>query len=146
MLRKEPGTQHTSHPSVIGKAGMTPRPRLTARSPGSSARASPNAAYPMPRRLQAALRSQPPQPSAPRTSTPQATSFGSECVQDFPLPGFPVGGAEACLFINVWATQNAPAGAILPVMVQFHGGGFVIGNGNGDNTLLASAGDELSFP
>lgn len=90
-----------------------------------------------------ALRWQPPQPPAPWTSTLQATSFGSECVQDFPLPGFPTGGTEDCLFINVWAPQNAAAGANLPVMVHIHGGGFVIGSGNGDNTLLASAGNEV---
>lgn len=91
----------------------------------------------------AGSRRSPPQPPAPWTSTLQATSFGSEYVQDFPLPGFPAGGAEDCLFINVWTPQNAPAGANLPVMVHIHGGGFVIGNGNGDNTLLASTGDEV---
>jgi para-nitrobenzyl esterase len=87
------------------------------------------------------LRWQPPQPPAPWTSTLQATAFGSECVQDF--PGFPSGGTEDCLFINVWAPQNATAGAKLPVMVHIHGGGFVIGSGNGDNTLLASTGNEV---
>jgi para-nitrobenzyl esterase len=88
-----------------------------------------------------ALRWQPPQPPTPWASTLQATSFGSECVQDF--PGFPAGGSENCLFINVWAPQNASAGSNLPVMVHIHGGGFVIGNGNGDNTLLASTGNEI---
>lgn len=87
------------------------------------------------------LRWQPPQPPTPWTSTLQATSFGSECVQDF--PGFPSGGSENCLYVNVWAPQNATAGSNLPVMVHIHGGGFVIGNGNADNSLLASTGDEV---
>jgi para-nitrobenzyl esterase len=88
-----------------------------------------------------ALRWQPPQPPTPWTSALQATSFGSECVQDF--PGFPSGGSENCLYVNVWAPQNATAGSNLPVMVHIHGGGFVIGNGNADNSLLASTGDEV---
>jgi para-nitrobenzyl esterase len=90
-----------------------------------------------------ALRWQPPQPSAPWTTTLQATSFGSECVQQFPVPGFPTGGTENCLYLNVWAPQGAAAGANLPVLVHIHGGGFVFGNGNGDNSLLATTGNEV---
>jgi para-nitrobenzyl esterase len=87
------------------------------------------------------LRWEPPQPPTPWTSTLAATAFGSECVQDF--PAFPSGGTENCLFVNVWAPQSATAGSNLPVMVHIHGGGFVIGNGNADNSLLASTGDEV---
>jgi para-nitrobenzyl esterase len=90
-----------------------------------------------------ALRWQPPQPPAPWTSTLQATSFGSECVQQFPVPGFPTGGTENCLYLNVWAPQGTTAGANLPVLVHIHGGGFVIGNGNADNSLLATTGNEI---
>jgi para-nitrobenzyl esterase len=90
-----------------------------------------------------ALRWQPPQPPAPWTTTLQATSFGSECVQQFPVPGFPTGGTENCLYLNVWAPQGTTAGANLPVLVHIHGGGFVIGNGNADNSLLATTGNEI---
>jgi para-nitrobenzyl esterase len=87
------------------------------------------------------LRWQPPQPAKHWTSTLAATAFGSECVQVF--PGFPTGGTENCLYINVWAPQSASGGSNLPVMVHIHGGGFVIGNGNSDNSLLAATGNEV---
>ncbi len=88
------------------------------------------------------LRWRPPQPPAPWSSPLQATAFGSECAQEF--PGFPSGGSENCLFINVWAPSGANgSSAGLPVMVHIHGGGFVIGSGAGDNTLLATAGHEV---
>jgi len=87
------------------------------------------------------LRWQPPQPPTPWTTPLQATSFGSECVQVF--PGFPSGGTENCLFINVWAPKGTTGGSNLPVMVHIHGGGFVIGSGNSDNTLLAATGNEI---
>ena len=87
------------------------------------------------------LRWRPPQPPAPWSSTLQATAYGSECAQQF--PGFPAGGSENCLFINVWAPSGASASAGLPVMVHIHGGGFVIGSGEGDNTLLATTGREV---
>ena len=90
-----------------------------------------------------ALRWQPPQPPAPWTTTLQATSFGSECVQQFPVPGFPTGGTENCLYLNVWSPHGTSAGANLPVLVHIHGGGFVIGNGNADNSLLATTGNEV---
>jgi para-nitrobenzyl esterase len=90
-----------------------------------------------------ALRWQPPQPPASWATTLQATSFGSECVQQFPVPGFPTGGTENCLYVNVWAPQGSAAGANLPVLVHIHPGGFVIGNGNADNSLLATTGNEV---
>jgi para-nitrobenzyl esterase len=93
------------------------------------------------------LRWQPPQPPAPWSATLDATAFGSECAQEF--PGFPSGGSENCLFINVWAPSGVTGSASLPghpglpVMVHIHGGGFVVGSGEGDNTLLATAGREV---
>ena len=84
------------------------------------------------------LRWAPPQPPAPWTATLAATQFGSECAQSF--GNFPPGGVEDCLFVNVWRPAG---GSHLPVMVHIHGGGFVIGSGNGDNTLLASTGHEV---
>jgi para-nitrobenzyl esterase len=85
------------------------------------------------------LRWRPPQPPAPWTSARQATAFGSECAQQF--PGFPGGGTEDCLFVNVWRPADGSTG--LPVLVHIHGGGFVIGSGAGDNTLLARTGHEV---
>ena len=58
------------------------------------------------------------------------------------FPGFPSGGSENCLFVNVWGPAGAKLGG-LPVMVHIHGGGFVIGSGSGDNTLLATTGHEV---
>ncbi|MBV9809282.1 MAG: carboxylesterase family protein [Solirubrobacterales bacterium] len=86
-----------------------------------------------------ALRWQPPQAATPWTSTLQATQFGSQCAQYF--PPFPSGGSEDCLFVNVW--RPVASSTNLPVLVHIHGGGFVIGSGNGDNSLLASTGNEV---
>jgi para-nitrobenzyl esterase len=83
-----------------------------------------------------ALRWQPPQPAAPWPAALPATAFGSQCAQ-------PSGGSEDCLFINVWRPAGAAPAAGLPVLVHFHGGGFIFGSGNDDNTLLASTGDEI---
>ncbi|MGE5289855.1 MAG: carboxylesterase/lipase family protein [Micromonosporaceae bacterium] len=85
------------------------------------------------------LRWAPPQPPTPWTSTLAATAFGSECAQSF--GNFPPGGTEDCLFVNVWRPADGSSG--MPVMVHIHGGGFVIGSGNGDNTLLAGTGHEV---
>ena len=86
-----------------------------------------------------ALRWQPPQPAAPWTNTLQATQFGSECAQSF--FSSVVSGSENCLFVNVWAPADGSTG--LPVLVHIHGGGFVAGSGNGDNSLLSSTGHEV---
>ncbi len=45
--------------------------------------------------------------------------------------------------MNVWAPTTATSTSDLPVMVHIHGGGFTGGNGNSDNSLLASTGDEV---
>jgi hypothetical protein len=52
-----------------------------------------------------------------------------------------VSGSEDCLFVNVWRPADSTTG--LPVLVHIHGGGFVAGSGNGDNSLLASTGHEV---
>lgn len=83
------------------------------------------------------LRWRPPQPPTPWTTTLPATKFGSECIQTTGA------GSENCLFVNVWAPSAATSGSDLPVMVHIHGGGFANGNGNADNSLLASTGDEV---
>ena len=86
-----------------------------------------------------ALRWESPQPATPWTTTLQATQFGSECAQSFGSPT--VSGSEDCLFVNVWAPADGSTG--LPVLVHIHGGGFVAGSGNGDNSLLSSTGHEV---
>ena len=88
------------------------------------------------------LRWAPPQPHAPWTTTLQATAFGSECLQGIP-PAFPVGGSEDCLFVNVVRPPGAVSSSGLPVLVHIHGGGFVIGSGDADYTLLANTGHEV---
>ena len=84
------------------------------------------------------LRWQPPQPPTPWTATLQATA-----VRQRVHSNYGVAGSENCLFVNVWAPANATATSDLPVMVHIHGGGFTDGNGNADNSLLASTGDEV---
>ena len=92
------------------------------------------------------LRWQPPQPPVPWTTTLAATAFGSECLVPSPDRGGVVpaaGSSENCLYLNVWAPAGATAGENLPVMVHIHGGGFFAGNGNADNSLLATTGNEV---
>ena len=85
-----------------------------------------------------AFRWQPPQPPTPWTTTLQATQFGSTCTAG---AANPPAGSENCLFVNVWAPADGSTG--LPVLVHIHGGGFVGGSGNGDNSLLSSTGHEV---
>ncbi len=91
------------------------------------------------------LRWQPPQAPASWTTTLNATSFANECIQTSPDQGgvSVPGSSEDCLYVNVWAPQSAFAGENLPVMVHIHGGGFYAGNGNADNSLLATTGNEV---
>ncbi|MBV8991492.1 MAG: carboxylesterase family protein [Solirubrobacterales bacterium] len=84
------------------------------------------------------LRWHSPQPPTPWTTTLEATAFGSECTTTTGTAG-----SENCLFLNVWAPANATATSNLPVLVHIHGGGFTGGNGNSDNSLLASTGNEV---
>jgi para-nitrobenzyl esterase len=84
------------------------------------------------------LRWQPPTQPASWNTTLAATSFGSECTTTSGTAG-----SEDCLFVNVWAPANATLTSDLPVLVHIHGGGFTGGNGNADNSLLASTGDEV---
>ena len=85
-----------------------------------------------------ALRWEPPQPPTSWTTTLQATQFGSTCTAGATNPP---SGSENCLFVNVWAPADGSTG--LPVLVHIHGGGFVGGSGNGDNSLLSSTGHEV---
>jgi para-nitrobenzyl esterase len=86
------------------------------------------------------LRWKPPQPHAPWTTPLQATAFGSECLQGAIVPA---AGSEDCLFVNVVRPTGPTPSSGLPVLVHIHGGGFVVGNGDGDYSLLANTGHEV---
>ncbi|OAL49201.1 alpha/beta-hydrolase [Pyrenochaeta sp. DS3sAY3a] len=75
-------------------------------------------------------------PSLNRSYAIQASSFGSLCPQSQaagpgvgPLPT----GSEDCLFLNVYAPQNA---IDLPVLVWIHGGGYGFGDGTQDLSFI----------
>ncbi len=88
-----------------------------------------------------ALRWRPPRPHPPWTRTLAATAFGSACLHPADArAGIVSGGSENCLFLNVWRPAR---GTDLPVMVHIHGGGFLLGSGDGDNTLLARSGHDV---
>ncbi len=91
-----------------------------------------------------ALRWAPPQSHAPWTTTLHATAYGPECAQQDNFGTvLPLQGSENCLFVNVFRPKGANAGSGLPVMVHIHGGGFRIGSGQGDYSLLATTGNEV---
>jgi para-nitrobenzyl esterase len=90
------------------------------------------------------LRWQPPQAHAPWTATLQATAYAPECAQQDAFGTvLPLQGSEDCLYVNVFRPAGTTATSNLPVMVHIHGGGFRIGNGQGDYSLLAGTGNEV---
>jgi para-nitrobenzyl esterase len=78
------------------------------------------------------LRWKAPQPLRTWKGMRKATAFGPRCMQ-LPLFSDMVfrsnGISEDCLYLNVW-TPSAGAGAKLPVLVYFYGGGFQAGDGS----------------
>lgn len=76
------------------------------------------------------LRWRPPAPVRPWRGVRDATRFAARCMQ-LPIYGDMVfrspGVSEDCLYLNVWAPP-APAGARLPVLLYFYGGGFQAGD------------------
>ncbi|KAF9114912.1 hypothetical protein BGX27_009459 [Mortierella sp. AM989] len=61
------------------------------------------------------------------SSTIDATAPGNKCPQLGDIPG----GAEDCLFLNVFTPKlNADAKSLLPVMFYLHGGSFTTGTGS----------------
>ena len=89
------------------------------------------------------LRWQAPQaPELNRSQVFQASSFASQCPQssdsmDGPTTGVPA--SEDCLFLNVYAPQNATN---LPVLVWIHGGGYGLGNGQQDMSAIINANNQ----
>ena len=76
------------------------------------------------------LRFQAPQvPADNRSQVIQANAFAPQCPQSSDSPGKGTLSTEDCLFLNVYAPQNATN---LPVLVWIHGGGYGLGNGRQD--------------
>lgn len=77
-----------------------------------------------------ALRWQRPQPPTAWVEPADASRFGPVPIQPpNAIIAFPpeVAHSEDCLFVNVWASENASPEAPLPVMVWVHGGAYVFG-------------------
>jgi para-nitrobenzyl esterase len=90
-----------------------------------------------------ALRWRPPQSPHGWTGVRPALQPGNECVQQaiFWRPGSPASWNEDCLYLNVYAPA-AETGAKHPVLVWFHGGGWVNGAGTDvQPTWLAAQGN-----
>ena len=78
------------------------------------------------------LRWKPPQPVKGWDGVRSARAFGAQCMQRrvFDDMVFRASGvSEDCLYLNVW-TPATSAGARLPVLVYFYGGGFIAGDGS----------------
>ncbi|XP_046994831.1 para-nitrobenzyl esterase-like [Schistocerca americana] len=70
------------------------------------------------------LRFQDPKPAGSWEGVRNATSYGSDCVQNTG------DGSEDCLYLNVFVPGVPEEGAGLPVLFWVHGGGFVFGSGS----------------
>jgi para-nitrobenzyl esterase len=91
-----------------------------------------------------ALRWKEPQRVAQWAGVRQATKFGPRCMQLSPLPlkFRSENMSEDCLYLNVWTPAHSES-AKLPVLVQFHDGGFLYGDGSEpryDGASLAARG------
>lgn len=88
------------------------------------------------------LRWMQPQPAASWQGERDATKYASQCIQNADLGVFgKAGGSEDCLYLNVFAPENAKAGDNLPVFFWIHGGGLSVGSSDAnDPTKLAREG------
>ena len=80
-----------------------------------------------------ALRWRAPQPVKAWSGVRDGSKYGSSCAGN--------GGAEDCLYLNVYRPADAKPGDKLPVMVWIHGGSFTGGSGSAyDGTAYAKRG------
>ncbi|KAI5645520.1 carboxylesterase family domain-containing protein [Phthorimaea operculella] len=80
------------------------------------------------------LRFRAPEPAEPWEGVRDATKDCNICIQFDQATNATIGD-EDCLYLNVYTPKLPSAGSSpLPVMVFFHGGGFVFGNGTDDST------------
>ena len=108
-------------PTVHVQSGMLAGERFAAAPAGAEFLGIPYAAPPV-----GELRWKPPAPVEKWSGERSATHFGAACPQ-LPANWFPsVPWSEDCLYLNVW-TPRLAAGARLPVLVYFHGGGNTAG-------------------
>ncbi|MFI1018425.1 carboxylesterase/lipase family protein [Streptomyces sp. NPDC020965] len=70
-----------------------------------------------------------PRPLIATTRSTDATEPGAPCPQRASLPGARPSTDEDCLFLNITTPRDLRRGERLPVMVWWHGGGFVTGSG-----------------
>ena len=73
------------------------------------------------------LRWKPPRPAPAWTGLRSAAALGDKCLQTTWSPPIAYVGAEDCLYLNVYAPKPSSR-ALVPVMVWFHGGGWVNGS------------------
>ncbi|MDF0541371.1 carboxylesterase family protein [Sphingobium sp. H39-3-25] len=76
------------------------------------------------------LRWREPQMPASWVDVRDATKPGAICPQVVRPGSTEPAPSEDCLFINIWRPAGAKAGAKLPVMLWYHGGGMVFGSGS----------------
>ncbi len=75
----------------------------------------------------------PPQTVKNWSGVRQADRFADQCMQARVFGDMMFrnsGVSEDCLYLNVWMPANARAGAAMPVLVYYYGGGFVAGDGS----------------
>ena len=92
------------------------------------------------------LRWMPPEPARAWTQPLEASKHGSTCPQNADFGVFAeAGGKEDCLFLNVFSkSRQDSATAKRPVLVWFHGGGYVAGTGDDyDASKLVNLGDAV---
>jgi carboxylesterase type B len=87
------------------------------------------------------LRFQAPQvPAENRSQIIQANAYAPQCPQSSVAPGGKgTLSTEDCLFLNVYAPQNATN---LPVLVWIHGGGYGLGNGQQDMQAIINTNND----
>ena len=90
-----------------------------------------------------ALRWKPPVAPVPWDSVRDATKPGLRCIQDTRVdPDYGLATSEDCLNLTVWTPGGAAPNSPRPVMVWFHGGGFLNGSSDIYNARwLATRGD-----